>query len=63
MKVCHICAVDFTLNHFLLPLINRMKNEGWDVYAICSRGSNSEDLINKGYNLINVDIPRNLNPF
>ena len=62
MKVCHICAVDFTLNHFLLPLINRMKNEGWDVYAICSRGSNSEDLINKGYNLINVDIPRNLNP-
>ena len=62
MKVCHICAVDFTLNHFLLPLIDRMKNEGWDVYAICSRGSNSKDLKDKGYNLINVDIPRNLNP-
>ena len=62
MKICHICAVDFTLNHFLLPLIDRMKNEGWDVYAICSRGSNSKDLTDKGYNLINVDIPRKLNP-
>ena len=39
-----------------------MKNEGWDVYAICSRGSNSKDLTDKGYNLINVEIPRNLNP-
>ena len=61
MKICHVCAVDFTLNQFLLPLIDQMAKEGWDVSTICSDGSYCHNLRQKGYSVINVEIPRNLN--
>lgn len=38
MKVCQLCAVDFTLKHFLLPLVDGMRAQGWRVTAVCSDG-------------------------
>ena len=38
LKVCQLCAVDFTLKHFLLPLIDGMEKEGWTVISVCSDG-------------------------
>lgn len=38
MKVCQLCAVDFTLKNFLLPLIDGMQEKGWQVTAVCSDG-------------------------
>ena len=61
MKICQLCAVDFTLNFFLLPLIDGMKKKGWEVEAVCSNGPYIKDLINSGYIIKNVNIPRNLN--
>jgi len=38
MKICQLCAVDFTLHHFLRPLIHGMAAEGHDVVAVCADG-------------------------
>ena len=63
LKVCELCAVDFTLKHFLLPLIDAMRNEGWDVVSICSDGKTIPDLRRQGYRIITTSITRNLNVF
>jgi len=63
MKVCQLCAVDFTLEKFLLPLIDGMRERGWDVIAVCSGGPATENLQKKGYSIISVRICRGMNPF
>ncbi len=63
LKICQLCAVDFTLYHFLIPLIDGLKKEGWEVEAICSYGKHINPLRDRGYIIKNIDIPRNLNPF
>ncbi|MFN0043911.1 MAG: glycosyltransferase family 4 protein [Alphaproteobacteria bacterium] len=39
MKICQLCAVDFTLHHFLLPLMAGMKAAGHEVIGVCSDGA------------------------
>ena len=63
MKICQLCAVDFTLKHFLIPLIDRMGKEGWVVETVCSYGAYTDDLKKQGYIIKNVSIPRNINIF
>lgn len=63
MKVCQLCAVDFTLQKFLVPLIDGMKEEGWDVTAVCSDGPSVNHLRNMGYKIHTLNIRRTLNPF
>ena len=63
MKVCQLCAVDFTLQKFLLPLIDGMRDEGWDVYSVCSDGQYIAELRKNGYNVITIPIARSINPF
>lgn len=62
MKVCQVCAVDFTVKNFLLPLIDGMEAEGWQVTAVCSDGAFVPDLRRRGYRLIPVPIARSMNP-
>jgi glycosyltransferase involved in cell wall biosynthesis len=62
MKVCQLCAVDFTLKNFLLPLIDGMRREGWQVIAVCSDGPFVEDLRRRGYAIDTVPIARSMNP-
>jgi glycosyltransferase involved in cell wall biosynthesis len=63
LKVCQVCAVDFTLNHFLLPLIDGMRTRGWEVTAVCSDGPYVSGLRQKGYKINTVQISRSINPF
>lgn len=62
MKVCQLCAVDFTLKNFLLPLIDGMQREGWQVAAVCSDGPFVADLRERGYAIETVAIARSMNP-
>lgn len=62
MKICQICAVDFTLEKFLLPLIDDMSARGWDVTSVCSSGSSVPRLRARGYKIETVPIQRSLNP-
>ena len=60
-KICQICAVDFTLQKFLLPLIHSQQNRGWDVTAVCSPGNYISELRSKGYKIKTILFSRNFN--
>jgi glycosyltransferase involved in cell wall biosynthesis len=62
MKVCQLCAVDFTLKNFLLPLIDGMQAAGWRVTAVCSDGPFLPALREQGYRIETVAIARSMNP-
>ena len=61
IKVCQLCAVDFAVSKFLLPLIDEMEKNGWHIDIICSEGKYSDDLKKKGYNFKFVKIDRSFN--
>ncbi len=63
MKVCQLCAVDFTVEKFLLPLIDGMESAGWQVTTICSEGPAIPVLSKRGYRFRTVPIARSMNPF
>ena len=62
-KVCQLCAVDFTAKHFLLPLIDGMKQEGWSVTITCSNGKFVAGMREDGYHVKTISIARIMNPF
>jgi glycosyltransferase involved in cell wall biosynthesis len=62
MKVCQLCAVDFTLRNFLLPLLDGMSKEGWQVKAVCSPGPFVDDLRRRSYVIDTIPIARSMNP-
>lgn len=62
IKVCQLSAVDFTLNHFLIALIDGMAAEGWHVTAVCSDGPFIPGLRQRGYRVETIAISRGLNP-
>ena len=61
LKVCQLCAVDFTLEHFLLPLIEGMRDVGWEVTAICSDGPAIARLRERGHVIQTISIERSFN--
>ena len=63
LKVCQLCAVDFTLKKFLLPLIDRMREAGWEVTAVCSDGKEIAGLRAQGYCIESIPISRSMNPW
>ena len=63
LKVCQLCAVDFTLKHFITPLIDGMRAAGWSVTAVCSDGLFVPAMREAGYAIEIVPIARGLNPF
>jgi len=62
MKVCQLCAVDFTLRRFLLPLVDAMKSQAWTVESVCSVGPDTPALRTAGYVVRTVGIARSMNP-
>lgn len=62
MKVCQLCAVDFTLKKFLLPLIDGMRAAGWDLTAVCSDGPFIPGLRARGHRVETIPIARSMNP-
>ena len=63
VRVCQLCAVDFTLSKFLLPLIDGMQQLGWEVTAVCSDGKDIAMLRGQGYRIETIPIARSRNPW
>jgi glycosyltransferase involved in cell wall biosynthesis len=61
LRVLQLCAVDFTVKHFLRPLINFLTNEGFDVTAACSEGPYFQELRREGVRLVSMPIARSMN--
>ena len=62
MKICQVCAVDFTLKRLIIPLVDAQLKQGHSVKSVCSSGEHIKDLKTKGYEIEAISIERNLSP-
>lgn len=63
IKVLQLAAVDVTIRFLLLPLIDLLREEGYEVHVACSSGRHLEYLHNKGYTIHAIPIARRVAPF
>ncbi len=61
IRVCQVCAVDFTFKHFLVNLIKHQKEIGWEITCVSSRGKYLKELNKMGFNIKRINISRNFN--
>jgi lipopolysaccharide/colanic/teichoic acid biosynthesis glycosyltransferase/glycosyltransferase involved in cell wall biosynthesis len=59
-KVLQVAAIDTTVKKLLLPLIDRLNVEGYQVHIACSDGPYVPELKSQGYNLHVVPIARRI---
>lgn len=63
LKICQLCTVDFTLYHFLRPLMHAMRQEGHEVIGVCAPGELVEQVRAEGFRVETVPLVRSSNPF
>jgi glycosyltransferase involved in cell wall biosynthesis len=61
MKVAQLCAVDFTLYHFILPLMRALRDAGHEVVGIASDGPFMEKVRAEGFRVEPIYIERSFN--
>ena len=62
MKICQLCAVDFTMARFLLPLLRATADAGHEVVAVCADGPELETVRAAGIRVIPVPMSRSMAP-
>jgi glycosyltransferase involved in cell wall biosynthesis len=62
MRILQLCAVDFTLYHFLLPLMRGLREAGHEVTGACAHGNLVPKIEAEGFRVIDVPIRRSANP-
>jgi glycosyltransferase involved in cell wall biosynthesis len=62
MKICQLCTVDFTLYHFLLPLMRRLREEGHEVTGVCAGGPLAQAVADEGFAIYDIPLRRSANP-
>ncbi len=63
MKICQVCTVDFTLYHFLLPLMRAQRDAGHDVEGACADGKFADKVRAEGFRVHDLPLARSHNPF
>lgn len=61
MRILQVTAVDFTVQKFVLPLIDRLTAEGNQVEIACYNGVIAEELKRTGYKVHHIPFSRNMN--
>lgn len=62
MKICQLCAVDFTLYHFLLPLMEAERAEGHEVVGACADGGLVGAVRRRGFRVATLPLTRGMSP-
>ena len=62
MKIIEITNVDFSLRHFLLPLMRAMRARGHVVVGACAEGPLLDDVRAEGFRIIPIPFVRRLSP-
>ena len=62
MKILHVCAIGTTAEILLLPQINYLLSQGFEVGIACSWDEDSQRLQEKGYTVHPVQIDRKISP-
>jgi lipopolysaccharide/colanic/teichoic acid biosynthesis glycosyltransferase/glycosyltransferase involved in cell wall biosynthesis len=61
-KVLQVTAADVTVKKLLMPLIDRLIAEGYQVHVACTEGDYVPGLRTQGYTIHNIGIQRKINP-
>jgi glycosyltransferase involved in cell wall biosynthesis len=62
MKVIEITNVDFSLRHFLLPLMRAIRDRGHEVVGACAEGPLLADVRAEGFRVIAIPFVRRISP-
>ncbi|MDE0779899.1 MAG: glycosyltransferase family 4 protein [Alphaproteobacteria bacterium] len=62
MKICQLCTVDFTMYHFLRPLMHAIREEGHEVVGVCADGNLVPMVRSEGFRVETVPLTRTINP-
>ncbi len=62
MKIVEITNVDFSLQHFLLPLMRAMRARGHEVVGACAEGPLLDGIRAEGFRVIGIPFVRRLSP-
>jgi len=62
IKVAHVASVDMTVRAILLNQLLYLKERGYEIHAVCSRGPNKGDIEARGIPLWTVEIQRRISP-
>jgi glycosyltransferase involved in cell wall biosynthesis len=62
MKIIEITNVDFSLRHFVLPLMRAIRARGHEVVGACAEGPLLDDVRTEGFRVIPVPFVRRLSP-
>lgn len=63
MKVLQITNVGFTVKKFLLPLVDEMINQNYDVHIACYKDKIGYEIEKRGYVVHHIPFHRNMNVF
>jgi glycosyltransferase involved in cell wall biosynthesis len=62
VKIVEITNVDFSLRHFVLPLMRAIRARGHEVVGICAEGRLLEGVRAEGFRVVSVPFARRLSP-
>ena len=62
MKIIEITNVDFSLRHFLLPLMRAIRDRGHEVVGGCAEGPLLDEVREEGFRVIAIPFVRRLSP-
>lgn len=59
-KLLLVTSVDITVEKFLMPLLTRLENEGFEIHIACSKGRYTPDIRARGFTVHSILIERRL---
>ncbi len=62
MKILEVTNVDFSLRHFLLPLMRGLRARGHEVVGVCADGPLLGDVRDEGFRVEGLPMARSLSP-
>ncbi|MFW7266944.1 glycosyltransferase family 4 protein [Gluconacetobacter sp. Hr-1-5] len=62
MKILEVTNVDFSLRHFLLPLMRGLRAEGHEVVGVCADGPLLAEVRDEGFRVETVPMARSFSP-
>ncbi len=62
VRVIEVTNVDFSLRHFLLPLMRGLRARGHEVIGVCADGTLLDDIRSEGFRVEALPLARSLSP-
>jgi glycosyltransferase involved in cell wall biosynthesis len=62
MKILEVTNVDFSLRHFLLPLMRALRARGHEVVGVCAEGTLLDGVRAEGFRVVAIPFERRISP-